>query len=165
MRKYFRSFPVSIVLPLNSTPHTLHHNFQTAPVPDSFYHTRMAELSEPDRDAITGYPSLQLSRLRERLQRVESGWKSNGSTLDALNLDPQQAISTLIESLKEHPVASRLHISASGPLLASELAKILIQLEEPNEGTRGHLRLRPLSPAVRTHHLQVTRLCHLAKCS
>ena len=66
---------------------------------------------------------------------MESGLKSNGSTLDTLNLDPQQAISTLIQSLKEHPVASRLQISASGPLPASELAKILIQLEEPNEGT------------------------------
>lgn len=110
----------------------------------------MADLSKPDRDFISQHPLLQLSQLRERLQRVESSLKSDSSTSDTLNPNPnpQQAIIALIESLQEHEVASHLHISASNLPLASELAKILKHLEQPNEGTFNYDPYRQLSKQI-----------------
>ena len=114
VRKYFQCFLSIFVLLrlLKSTPHTQH---PTTLVPDSLYHLRMADLSKLDCDFIAQHPPLQLSQLRERLQRVESSLKSSSSTLDTLNRNPQQAIIALIQPLKEHPVASRLYISTSSP--------------------------------------------------
>ena len=112
----------------------------------------MADLSKPDRDFITYHPLPQLSELRERLQRVESSLKSDSSTSDTLHPDPipnpQQAIVALIESLQKHEVASRLHIPASNLPLASELAKILKHLEQPNEGTFDYDPYRQLSKQI-----------------
>ena len=114
----------------------------------------MADLSKPDLDFITHHPLPQLSELRERLQRVESSLKSDSSTSDSLNpspepnSNPQQAIIALIEALQKHEVASRLHISASSLPLASELAKILKDLREPNEGTFDYDPYRQLSEHI-----------------
>ena len=102
-----------------------------------------------DRHLITQHPSLQLSQLRDRLQPVESNLKSNNSgTLDTLDCNPQQAIIALIQSLKEHPVASRLHTSASSLPLASELAEILKHLEGLTEDTFDYEPYRQLAEEI-----------------
>ena len=112
----------------------------------------MADFSKPDLEFITQHPLPQLSQLQERLQRVESSLKSDSSTSDTLHPKPkpnsQQTIIALIKLLKEHEVASRLHLPASNLPLASELAKTLKHLEQPNEGTFSFDPYRQLSEQI-----------------
>ena len=108
----------------------------------------MADLSNLHPDFISQNPLPQLSQLRERLQRLESSLKSDSSTSDTLNYNIHQAIIPLIQLLKEHPVASRLHNPASNLPLASELATILTHLKESNEDTFDYGPYRELSEQV-----------------
>ena len=106
---------------------------------------RLADLSKADREFIIHHPLPRLSQLQERLQRVGSSVESDRDTPDP---NPPRAIIDLIQTLKAHDVASRLHLAASSLPRASGLAKLITHLEQPTAGTFDYDPYRQLSEHI-----------------